>query len=105
MPIDIGYLHMRDSLSFLRALPLCSLAAMPAMAQTDFFSAGASVRQLWDSNYERRPEKESERITVSSAFVALDKTLSRQRHSVDTERRHRFRDRYRNRDKRILRRA
>lgn len=70
---------MRDSLSFLRALPLCSLAAMPAMAQTDFFSAGASVRQLWDSNYERRPEKESERITVSSAFVALDKTLSRQR--------------------------
>lgn len=69
---------MRDSLAF-RVLPLCVAVAMPAAAQTDLFSAGASVRQLWDSNYARTPEEDSEQITVSSAFVALDKTLSRQR--------------------------
>lgn len=70
---------MRDSVSFFCVIPLCALVAMPAAAQTDLFSIGASVRQLWDSNYERTPEENSEHITMSSAFVSLDKTLSRQR--------------------------
>lgn len=70
---------MRDSKKFFRVLPFCAVIATPAMAQTDLFSAGVSFRQLWDSNYDRTPEENSEQISVSSAFVALDKTLSRQR--------------------------
>lgn len=60
-------------------VPLCVLTAVPAVAQNDLFTIGGSVRQLWDSNYARTPDDDSEHITQSSAFVGLDKTLSRQR--------------------------
>jgi hypothetical protein len=72
---------MRKSVGTFAVIPLCALIAAPAVAQDDFFSIGGSVRQLWDSNYSRTPDEEedSESITLTSAFVTLDKTLSRQR--------------------------
>jgi len=52
-----------------------------AIAQEEYpdrFSIGASIQQLWDSNYSRTPEEEEEEITISAASVRLAHTISRQ---------------------------
>lgn len=58
---------------------LCALTVPFAAAQDDILTLGASIQQAWDSNYTRTPEEDDEQITIASASVALNKTLSRQR--------------------------
>lgn len=60
-------------------ISFCVMASPFAVAQDDLLSVGASVQQIWDSNYARTPEEEADQITLASASVGLDKTLSRQR--------------------------
>lgn len=57
---------------------LCALAMQTARAQ-DPISVGVSIQHLWDSNYERTPEEDAERIAIAGAHLAIDKTFSSQR--------------------------
>lgn len=65
-------------------IPLCALLTPLAAAQDDTFSIGGSVQEIWDSNYSRSPEGEedSEYMTLATASVAFNKTLSRQKFNV-----------------------
>lgn len=57
-----------------------------AIAQEEYpdrFSIGASIQQLWDSNYSRTPEEEEEEITISAASVRFAHKISRQDFKVN----------------------
>lgn len=56
---------------------LCMISV--AFAQEDRLSLGASVQQIWDSNYNRTPEAVSDEITVASLSVSLAQDISRQK--------------------------
>ena len=71
----------------LSVLCLAILSAGQATAQDDRFVLGGSVQQEWDSNFNRVSDKTddeevSEQVTVASAFVSANKTISRQRLSA-----------------------
>lgn len=59
-------------------IPLCAMAPLAAAQGGDLLSLGASVQEMWDSNYTRTAEENSEHMTLTSASIALNKTLSRQ---------------------------
>lgn len=64
--------------STLAVTPLCLVVAQSAGAQEDRLSIRASLQQLWDSNYSRTIEEESDRVTLATASVAVAHRISRQ---------------------------
>jgi hypothetical protein len=66
----------------LGVLPAYLLATQSSFAQeearNDRLNIGLSVQQLWDSNYSRTPEEESEEITLTGASIGLNHRISRQ---------------------------
>jgi hypothetical protein len=56
----------------------CALSASLAQADEDFWHASAGARELWDSNFSRKPVADEEDIVHSTASLSIRETLGRQ---------------------------
>jgi hypothetical protein len=56
----------------------CALSAPLAQADEDFWHASAGIRQVWDSNFSRKPIADEEEVTHATANLGLRETLGRQ---------------------------
>lgn len=57
------------------------LSCLPAQAQ-DRFSLALGAREVWDSNFARSPDIDSEHYTLSTASVTVNQRLSKQQFSL-----------------------
>ena len=69
-------MHSKDRFCW---IVLGIFSAQLAWADDDAFHLNASVNEIWDSNFSRRPVADEEKITLASAGARFNQTYGRQR--------------------------